>query len=105
MLRATHERMGELGVEIPGMHTAWGEANAEGIDIRFRMSPAGLVPYVELPLREHAGVFTGRLPLWQVIQGPTSNPELSLESLQMYLESRGYSFHTAVRPSNIPLRD
>jgi len=105
MLRATRERMGELGVEIPDMHTAWGEANAEGIDIRFRMSPAGLVPYVELPLRERAGVFTGRLPLWQVIQGPTSNPELSLESLQMYLESRGYGFHTEVRSSHIPLRD
>ena len=105
MLEATRERMGELGVEMPDMRTAWGEANAEGIDIRFRTSPVGLVPYVELPLHDRAGIFTGRLPLWQVIQGPTSNAELSLESLQMYLESRGYGFHTEVRPSHIPLRD
>jgi hypothetical protein len=105
MPQATRERMAQLGVEMPDTRTAWGEANAEGIDIRFRISPVGLVPYVELPLRERAGVFTGRLPLWQVIQGPTLNPELSLESLQMYLESQGYGFHTEVRPSQVPLRD
>ena len=105
MMRATRERMRELGVELPDTGTAWGEANAEGIDIQFRRSPVGLVPYVELPLADTAGVFTGRLPLWQVLQGPTSNPELSLESLRMYLESRGYGFHTEVRPSLIPLRD
>jgi hypothetical protein len=104
MLRVTCERMRELGVETPDMRTAWGEANAEGVDIKFRTAPIGLVPYVELPLRERAGVFTGRLPLWHVVQGPTPNPELSLESVGMYLESRGYGFHTEVKPSRIPLR-
>jgi hypothetical protein len=104
MLQATRERMRELGVEMPDMSTAWGEANAEGIEIHFRESPLGLVPYVELPVLDPAGVFTGRLPLCQVIQGPTPNPDLSLESLRMYLESCGYGFHTEVRPSRIPLR-
>jgi len=104
MLQATSERMRALGVEMPDVRTAWGEANAEGIEIMFRRSPAGLVPYVELPLRERAGVFIGRLPLWQVVQGPTTNPELSLESAGMYLESRGYGFHTEVKLSHIPLR-
>jgi hypothetical protein len=104
MLRATRERMLELGVDTPEMSTAWGEANAEGIEIRFRGSPLGLIPYVELPLLDRAGVFTGRLPLWQVMQGPTANPELSLESLRMYLESCGYGAHTEVSPSSIPLR-
>ena len=104
MLRATRERMLELGVEMPDISTAWGEANAEGIEIRFRRSPLGLVPYVELPLLDRAGVFTDRLPLWQVVQGPTTNPDLSLESLRMYLESCGYGFHTEVKPSRIPLR-
>lgn len=105
MLRATNERMRGMGVEIPDVRTAWGEARAEGIDIGFRPSSVGLVPYVALPLRDRAGVFTGRLPLWQVIQGPTANPELALESLRMYLESGGYGFHTEVRPSQIPLRE
>jgi hypothetical protein len=105
MLRATDERMRELGVEMPNVRTAWGEANAEGIEIKFRRSPVGLVPYMELPLRDRAGVFAGRLPLWQVVQGPTMNPELSIESVGMYLESCGYGFHTELKPSQIPLRD
>ena len=104
MLRTTRERMRELGVEMPETSTAWREADAEGIEIRFRASPLGLVPYVELPLLDRAGVFTGRLPLWQVVQGPTANPDLSLESLAMYLDSRGYGFHTQVKASGIPLR-
>jgi hypothetical protein len=104
MLRATRERMLAIGVEMPENRTAWGEANAEGVEIHFRPSSMGLVPYVELPIVDVAGVFTGRLPLWQVIQGPTTNPDLLLESLRMYLEARGYGFHTDVRPSGIPLR-
>jgi hypothetical protein len=49
MLRATAERVQERGVEMPEVRTTWGEANAEGIEIKFRRSPVGLVPYVELP--------------------------------------------------------
>lgn len=105
MLRATAERMEELGVDMPDLHTAWGEADAEGIEINFRRSAVGLVPYVELPLLEGAGVFTGRLPLWEVIQGPTANPDLARESAAMFLESRGYGFHTDLKVSGIPLRD
>jgi len=56
MLRATRERMRELGVEMPDTRTAWRQADAEGIEIRFRAAPLGLVPYVELPLLDRAGV-------------------------------------------------
>jgi len=104
MLRATRERMLAIGVDMPDVSTAWGEANAEGVEIRFRTSSMGLVPYVDLPIVHTADVFTGRLPLRQVIQGPTPNPDLSLESLRMYLEAHGYGFHTDVRASGIPLR-
>jgi len=104
MLAFTRKRMSELGVDMPERSTAWATANAEGIDIKFRRSALGLVPYVELPLRDSAGVFAGRLPLWQVVQGPTSQPELAMESLRMFLESKGYGFHTQVTASGIPLR-
>ena len=87
------------------MRATWGPTAAEGIEIKFRTSPIGLIPYVELPLRERAGVFAGRLPLWHVVQGPTPNPELSLESMGMYLQSSGYGFHTELTSSGIPLRD
>jgi len=106
MLEATRERMRKHGIEMPEVQTAWGVANAEGIEIKFRPSGLGLVPYVELPLKARAGVFTERLPLEQVMQGPTPTPELSLESLGMYLQSRGYPWtHTQVKPSRIPLRE
>jgi hypothetical protein len=100
--RASRERMGEMGVNVPSPP---GGANAEGLDVSFRASPSGLVPYLQLSLRERAGLFVGRLPLWQVIQGPTQHPDLSLESLKMYLDSRGYNFPTEVKASRIPLRD
>jgi hypothetical protein len=104
MLRAAAEQMRELGGEMPEVPRNWGGANAEGIEIKFRRSPVGLVPYVELPLRDPSGVFTGRLPLSEVIHGPTSNAELHLESVATYLESRGYGIHTDVKVSEIPLR-
>jgi hypothetical protein len=98
------ERMRELGAEMPDQKTTRGEASAEGVEIKFfPRASVGLVPYVELPLVEHAGFFWGRLPLWQVIQGPTANAELSLESVGMHLESYGY-VHTQLKQSQIPLR-
>lgn len=104
MMEASRQRMKEMGVDMPDYPTYRNTANAEGIEIGFRTSAMGLVPYVELPLIERAGVFSGRLPLWQVVQGPTAHPDLSMQSLHMFLESRGYGFHTEVRLSGIPLR-
>ena len=109
-LAAMRERMHDRGVELPDSDmprasTAWAEARAEGVTIHFRTTRVGFVPYVEVPLEGFAGLFTGRLPLPQVTQGPAPDPELSLESLSMYLESRGYgSPHTEVKASGIPLR-
>ena len=104
MMAATRQRMFEMGVDMPNHSTAWSHARAEGIDIRFRTSPLGIVPYVELPLREFAGLNAGQLPLTQVVHSPTTNPDLALESLHMFLESRGYGFHTDIKLSGIPLR-
>lgn len=104
MMAATRQRMLDMGIDMPAFPTPWSQARAEGLDIKFRASSVGLIPYVELRLEERAGVFTRRLPLWRVVQGPRSSPELSLASLGMYLESTGYGFHTEVQPSGIPLR-
>lgn len=103
-LQETFEYMRELGHEPPAQPRWNPYERAEGIKIQFRPTQTGLIPYVELPLRERAGVFNGRLPLWRVVQGPTPNAELSLESAALCLQSRGYGFHTEVRASDIPLR-
>jgi hypothetical protein len=89
----------------PPRETPWVGVHAEGIDIKFRATPLGLVPYVELSLLARAGLFGGRLPLPEVTQGPVPDPELALSSLTMYLESQGLTWpHTTISASGIPLR-
>jgi hypothetical protein len=100
----TDKRMEALGVPMPRRSAGWPPTRAEGIDVKFRQSTVGLTPYVELELKDRAGIFTDRLPLWEAVLGPSANPKLALESLDMYLESRGYGAHTEVRASGIPLR-
>ncbi|NWL13331.1 hypothetical protein DM793_18865 [Paenarthrobacter nitroguajacolicus] len=80
------------------------QSYAEGLDIRFRPSAMGLIPYVEIPLVCHTGNFSGRLPLVEVVHGPSSHREISFESLRLFLEVHGYGAFTEVRDSMIPLR-
>ncbi|WP_157998933.1 DUF2971 domain-containing protein [Citricoccus sp. CH26A] len=98
------KRTDKAGSETPEPATDGSGAPNDIVDVRFRQSSLGLVPYVEIPLLDTEGNFDGRLPLWQVIQGPTSHPELALDSLRMYLNSCGYGEPTEVLPSDIPLR-
>lgn len=99
------EKLKDLGVDVgrPIISTSLYD-EAEGVDIKFRQSALGLIPYMHLELKDRAGVFTGRLPLWQVVLGPSTNPELGVESLKLYLRSQGYGVHTKIRASGIPLR-
>jgi hypothetical protein len=63
MMAAIHELTRELGIAEAATVPPRIQRDAEGIEIAFRQSSIGLVPYVELPLIDPAGVFTGRLPL------------------------------------------
>lgn len=101
---AIQQRVQALGGDFPEDTDPASEGFAEGIDIKFRSSSRGLIPYVELLIRDPAGVFLGRLPLREVIQGPTPDPELAFESLKMFLDGAGYGSHTRTRVSDIPLR-
>lgn len=105
----TREQMREAGVdrdlpEWPEFPPASFSRRAEGLEVKFRPSSFGVVPYIDIPLKDRAGIFTGRLPLWEVIHGPTTHPELALQSLILYLDAHDYGFHTEVTPSQIPLR-
>ncbi len=90
-------------MNVPGIPLGRG-LGAEGLEIKFRPSPLGLVPYLEIPLRDSAGVFSGRLALSEVVQGPMQDPEPALGSLTLYLESQHYNVHTTIRATGIPLR-
>jgi hypothetical protein len=98
-LREVRERTGVPGIDTPDMQTGWPNGHAEGIEIRFRPSPMGVIPYVEIPMRDPAGVHARRLPLEQVVQGPTPHAELALSSLARFLESHEYGFHTKWKQS------
>lgn len=104
-MRSMADELGSLGHSPRDNVSEWNPySSAEGVDIKFRRASIGLVPYVEIPLRDRAGVFHDRLPLWQVVQGPTDHPDLALEAASLYLDSVDYGFHTECRPSRIPLR-
>jgi hypothetical protein len=71
--------------------------------VRFRSGHLGLIPYIEVAPTATAGVFTGRLPLTQVVLGPHPHQELSRSAMRDYLSGQGYH-HTEVRVSDVPLR-
>lgn len=77
----------------------------DGLEIKFRPSNLGMIPYFEMPLKLNIGVFSGRLPLQQVMQGPGPHSDLSRSALEAYLRSLGYGFpFTQIKLSEIPLR-
>jgi hypothetical protein len=74
-------------------------------ELHFRGQGALLVPYVKLDLSPSAGHQTGRIPITEVIYGPTMHPQLTEKSLRLLLDKHGYPWtHTAIRGSEIPLR-
>ncbi|MXN63669.1 DUF2971 domain-containing protein [Stappia sp. GBMRC 2046] len=68
--------------------------------LQFRESSVGLIPYV------NTGSYTGalkRLPISEVIVGPSPHQSLIAESVKTFLEVKGYS-QIDVKFSNVPFR-
>lgn len=103
-MEESRRRWKAQGIDVPPMPRPAIPRDAEGLSISFRESSFGFVPYINLDAVDIAGVFTGRLPLCEVIHGPTAHPELALASLRLYLDGNGYGFHTEVTLSRVPLR-
>jgi Protein of unknown function (DUF2971) len=71
----------------------------------FREQETGLVPYVDMrPTGDPPGVIASRLPLTEIVVGPTRHPELSRKAMADYVKSCGYEEDVVVRNSEIPLR-
>lgn len=107
---AARLRMGEQNLLVGEDHSTGTltdgslSSEEEGVDLKFRPTPNGLVPYVEMNMAERAGLRKNLLPLRAVVQGPRENPALALESLKMYLAFEGYEIPD-ISASGIPLRD
>jgi len=97
-------RLAEVAGTDIGVYSRAKNLDAEGVPIHFRLGPFGFVPYIKLALRGGPGLFTGKLPLPNVIHGPSEHPQLSMKSLELFLQSVGYGFHTQLTASTIPLR-
>ena len=69
--------------------------------ILFRPSKSLLIPYTMMAFGDH--VDKPRLPLLEIVHGPTLHPELLKKSLHLLLEQQGYE-HVEVRGSSAPLR-
>jgi hypothetical protein len=72
---------------------------------QYHVGAMGLIPHLPLKLTHTVGVYTGRFPLVEVVQGPTAERELALEALRRFLNGLGYTWPLApVRASEMPLR-
>jgi hypothetical protein len=81
------------------------ERDVPTTELQFRAQGSLLIPYVKLDLSPSAGHQTGKIPISEVIYGPTMNPPLTEKSLRLLLDKHGYPWtFTSIWPSEIPLR-
>jgi len=80
--------------------------NLPDVEVLVRPSRFGFIPYIIEPVIDPSGVFSGRLPLTAVVQGPSENGRLAMQSLRLFLLPKGYHRpHTVVEISGVPLRN
>jgi hypothetical protein len=89
----TFEEEQEWRIISPVMHTLTDR-------VEFREGISMLIPYFNFDLRDEAG----RLMLEHVYLGPTSNTDLSMNSLALYLEQCGASPRRGITYCDIPYR-
>lgn len=70
---------------------------------RFRPGIGFLVPYVELDLHWRVGPNRGKLPISNVVIGPTLHPDLAKKSVELLLRKCGFH-HVTITASEAPLR-
>ncbi len=86
------------------VYSAGSAAGAADMPSRhFRTRGSLIIPYVELILPSSHASYTGRLPIFCVMIGPSAHPELATKSVVMLLHEHGYS-DPNVLSSDIPLR-
>jgi hypothetical protein len=79
-------------------------ANFDSTDlsrVQFRQGQTTLIPYVELGLSGSGG--SERLPIREVVHGPTAHRELALQSLNSLFEKQGFD-PPKIWGSTIPTR-
>ncbi len=57
---------------------------------RFRVRGGQIIPYVDLDLTGSAGRLHGKLPVAEIVCGPTIRPELGIKALSQLCDSLGF---------------
>jgi hypothetical protein len=70
--------------------------------ISFRSGFRTIVPYLRIGAKDLVAHASGRLPINEVIQGPTLDAAISGKAVREYLAARGYA--VTVQSSNVPIR-
>jgi len=68
--------------------------------VRFRPRSGVAIPFIALPMETDPG---RRLPIRRIVQGPTVEPEMATDSLELLLVANGYTDVETTR-SAVPLR-
>jgi len=59
--------------------------------VEFRERRGRIVPYADLDLSRSTGPYAGKLPVREIVHGPTQDPERSGKALRLLVEARGYA--------------
>jgi len=71
--------------------------------VQFRERKGQIVPYADLDLSPSTGAYAGKLPIAEIVHGPTQDPERSGKALRLLVEQCGYAVdQISLRRSAVP---
>ena len=59
--------------------------------VEFRERKGQIVPYADIDLSQSTGTYAGKLPISEIVHGPTQDPERSGKALRLLVEQCGYT--------------
>ncbi len=78
-------RLVQFGRALQGGEVVWKHP------VQFRDRKGKVVPYVDLDLSGSRGPYAGKLPIREIVHGPTQDPERSGKAIRILLDGGGYT--------------
>jgi hypothetical protein len=82
---------------------AWSARKVWLHPVEFRERKGQIVPYADIDLSHSTGTYAGKLPISEIVHGPTQDPERSGKALRLLMEQCGYTGdQVSLRRSAVP---
>jgi hypothetical protein len=82
---------------------AWSRRKKWQHPVQFRERKGQIIPYADLDLSQSVGPYAGKLPIVEIVHGPTQDAERSGKALRLLVEQCGYTVdQIKLRPSAVP---